>query len=136
MRQTSKKGIIISFSSIQLSFPHSLTLPLYLSLYLSTPPLPLSLPPPPSPSVQVPSDAGQLWDVSEGRPQVRVWLVRPGEEVLSPSGVRSGREQLDARHHRQQPLRSPQDHQGNDLVIVMITHTYAYTNAHTHAHAL
>lgn len=55
---------------------------------------------------------GQLRDVSEGQPQVRVRLVRPGEEVLPPTGVRSDGEHVDARHHRKQPLRSPQDHKG------------------------
>lgn len=63
--------------------------------------------------VQVLCAAGQLRHVSEGQPALRVRLVRAGEEVLAAAGVHPPGEHLDARHHRQQPLRAPQDHQGN-----------------------
>lgn len=67
---------------------------------------------------------GQLWDVFEGEPQVRVRLVCSGEEVLAATGVYSCGEHLDACHHRKQPLCTPQDYQGKVLVQMSPTHTW------------
>lgn len=59
--------------------------------------------------------AGELWFVSEGRPQLRVRLVCPGQEVLSAAGMRSAGTHLDARERRKQPLHAPAHHQSELL---------------------
>lgn len=69
--------------------------------------------PPRSPPVQVSRPAGELRPLPQGRPSLRVWLVRGRAPLLPasplPCGLTCG---MDACPPRQQPLRRPQDPQG------------------------
>lgn len=65
-----------------------------------------------SPPVQVLSAAGELRSVPQGRPALRVRLVRVRAALLPAPALPGLREQLDARQQREQPLHRPQDHQG------------------------
>lgn len=66
--------------------------------------------PPRSPPVQVPSPAGELWPVPQGRPALRVRLVCGRAPLLpAPPLPRRLAGRLDARPPRQQPLHRPQD---------------------------
>lgn len=77
----------------------------------------------PSSPVQVQGVAGQLRDVPEGRPALRMWLVHSRQEVLLKAGVHQRRKlpsatavgwrcRMDARYVWKQPLHPPKNHKG------------------------